>query len=137
MHISCIVLFEYRVRSPFIPFLFTYSTPFMCVRIFPCTLNLAASQHICRLACVHVFPFFGWHTYASRVHGGLSGSAGGLSAAQRGDLRNQPCSTLLPKASAKQDSTCRGQRQNGISPPPNPPLEPGPSITRWPHRALV
>lgn len=60
MHISCIVLFEYRVRSPSILFLFTYSTPFMCVWIFPCTLNWDGSQHICRLACVHVFPFFFW-----------------------------------------------------------------------------
>lgn len=73
-------------------------------------------------------PFSDWHTYVCRVHGGLSGSAGGLSAAQRGDLRSQPCSTLLPKASAKQDSTCRGQRQNGISPPSSPPT-PSPTHT--------
>lgn len=35
---------------------------------------------------------------------GRSGCAEELSDAQRSDLRNQPCSNPLPRASAKQDS---------------------------------
>lgn len=86
------------------------------------------------LACVRVFPFFlvGTRTCLVCTEVCLAVQVVCLQPREV-TFAISHAQPFLPKASAKQDSTCRGQRQSGISPPSNPPHPPHPRSRSFHH----
>lgn len=93
--------------------------------------SLAWYTHVCRLVCFpplltragvhHTHECAFVYGQLALVCSGRLGSAQGLSAAQRGDLRNQPCSTFCPgPLPSRTQPEGASARLTSSPPPPHP-----------------